>query len=244
MLLLFAPLCIYALMLTGSRTGLVGLVVIALGVIAKARHRFVLAIGFLLIGIIGFPLLSADFQDRYLSLVGLSVKNEATAELRVAGLEVDLEVALRRPIFGHGLGTSREARANFAGWDQPSHNLYAEAAVELGFVGMAIVILLVVSIISGLQNCRRAYASQKTGAFLSRVLDAMQVWLMLNIAFSLASYGLTSYEWYLLGGLAVVLQRFAIQDAAVPSYPPLKVDDDDQVRETRPLPAVQSERAP
>jgi hypothetical protein len=92
--------------------------------------------------------------------------------------------------------------------------LYAEAAVELGFIGMVIFILLIVSIISGFQHSKRAYAGQQTVTFLSRVLDAMQVWLLLNIAFSFASYGLTSYEWYLLGGLAVVLQRLAPQAAA------------------------------
>jgi hypothetical protein len=31
----------------------------------------------------------------------------------------------------------------------------------------------------------------------------------MNVLFSLASYGLSDYEWYVLGGLAVSLKRMA-----------------------------------
>jgi O-antigen ligase len=208
--LIFAPLCVYALMLTGSRTGLVGLIIVTLGILAKAKRRFELAIGCALIAVLAFPFLSDDMQDRYLSLVGLGAKNEATFEGRITGVITNFEVALRRPVFGHGLGTSLEANANFGGIDKPAHNLYAEAAIELGFIGMVIFIFLIVSIFEGFRHCRRAYINQQPGTFLWRVVDAMQVWLLLNIAFSFASYGVTSYEWYLLGGLAVVLQRLVV----------------------------------
>ncbi len=36
----------------------------------------------------------------------------------------------------------------------------------------------------------------------------------MNVVFSFASYGLSSYEWYLFGGLSVVLQRLAEFKAA------------------------------
>ena len=120
-------------------------------------------------------------------------------------------------MFGHGLGTSLEANANFGEVDQPAHNLYAEAAIELGFIGMIIFIFFVKSIYSSFHECKRAYASQQRRGFLTRIVDAMRVWLVLNIVFSFASYGVTSYEWYLLGGLAVVLQRLAGQTALVAS---------------------------
>jgi hypothetical protein len=49
----------------------------------------------------------------------------------------------------------------------------------------------------------------EAGSFVPRLIDAMQVWLIMNLVFSFASYGLSSYEWYLFGGLSVVLQRLA-----------------------------------
>ena len=215
--LLFAPLCVYALMLTGSRTGFLGLLMVAAGILLKAKRRFVVAVVCVLTVIIGFPLLPADMQDRYLSIFVAGTKNESSAEGRTAGVIKNFEVARRRPLFGHGLGTSLEANANFGEIEQPAHNLYAEAAIELGFIGMIIFIFFIKSIYSSFRQCKRAYASQEGSGFLTRIVDAMQVWLVLNIVFSFASYGVTSYEWYLLGGLAVVLQRLAGQTALVAS---------------------------
>ena len=37
----------------------------------------------------------------------------------------------------------------------------------------------------------------------------MQIWLIMNFLFSFASYGLSSYEWYLFAGFSVVMQRLA-----------------------------------
>lgn len=123
-------------------------------------------------------------------------------------LKSNFTVAMRRPIFGHGLGTSREANANFAGEDKPAHNLYAEVAQELGGVGLIIFLLFLKSIYTAFAQCKQACIHAKnTNSFITSVIDAMQVWLWLNIIFSFASYGLNSFEWYLLGGFSVVVQR-------------------------------------
>jgi hypothetical protein len=39
----------------------------------------------------------------------------------------------------------------------------------------------------------------------------MQVWLVMNLVESFASYGLSSYEWYLFAGLSIVMQRIRSQ---------------------------------
>jgi hypothetical protein len=45
----------------------------------------------------------------------------------------------------------------------------------------------------------------------------------MNTLFSFASYGLSSYEWYLFAGLSVVVRRMALQQA-VPATEPQKVE--------------------
>jgi putative inorganic carbon (HCO3(-)) transporter len=210
------PLCLYALVLTGSRTGILGAVAIFLGILVKAKRRFFIAACGVAVLVVGFPLLSPDTQDRYLSIVGLGEKNEGTAEGRIEGVESNFAVALRRPLFGHGLGTSREANANFGGEDKPAHNLYAEVAQELGGVGLIIFVLFLKSIYTAFVECKRAYAQSKNASpFLASMIDAMQVWLWLNILFSFASYGLSSFEWYLLGGFSVVMQRLTLKSTEV-----------------------------
>lgn len=202
-----APACIYTLLLTGSRSGIIGLAVVIMGIVMKSKRKFVWVLSCILLVALGFPLLTPDMQDRYLSAIGAGEKNASTAEARWSFLEDSLAVALRRPIFGHGLGTSREANANFGGHDQPAHNLYAEVAQELGFVGLAIFATLLISIFAGFAKCKRAYKKQEVSVFLQRTVDCVQVILFMNFIFSFASYGLSSTEWYLLSGLSVVMQR-------------------------------------
>jgi O-antigen ligase len=212
-----SPACLYALILTGSRSGVLGLIIIFLGILVKSRKRLLWALCGICLLAVGFPLLSPDMQDRYLSIIGRGEKNAATVEGRVTGVEDDFAIALRRPIFGHGLGTSREANANFGTSDKPAHNLYAEVAQELGFVGLGIFLSFLKSIFIGLANCNRVYHGWNATAFLRRLVDALQLFLVMNLLFSFASYGLSSYEWYLLGGVAVGMQRLRTGTSGNPS---------------------------
>jgi O-antigen ligase len=208
--LALAPACLYALALTGSRSGFVTLIVILAVIVLKSRHRFLVGAAGVLVIVAGFQFLSADQQDRYLSVFGAGEKNLETADQRFDSMEADFLVAMRRPVLGHGLGTSQEANANFGGRNQPSHNLYLEVVQELGLIGLAIFLLFLKSILTASVQLRRAYADAYAAKFPLRLVDALQVWLWMNLIFSLASYGLSVYEWYLMGGLLLVMRRFAV----------------------------------
>ena len=215
---LLVPAVLYALALTGSRSGIIGLLIVVLGVAIKSRNLatllFVMIVG-LVVGGLGFTFLSTDMQDRYLSILGRGEKNIGTAEDRLEGMTEQLGVLMHRPIFGHGLGTSPEANAHFttsgpyAGWQMPAHNLFLEVGQEIGLIGVIIFVFFAKAIISGFARSRRALSRHDNAGFLQRLIDAMQVWLAMNVVFSFASYGLSSYEWYLFGGLSVVVQRLA-----------------------------------
>jgi O-antigen ligase len=202
------PMLIYALILTGSRSGMLGLLAILAGFIIKSIKKI------LLIGIVSvcilvvFANLSPEQSDRYLSLVDPSAKNRVTAEGRMTGLIGEFEVALRRPFFGHGLGTSLETNWNFLGEGLLSHNLYVEIAQELGFIGLIIFLYYMGSIIQNLMSASSNLKKVTKGrSLLGSVLSATQIWLLMNIVFSFASFGLSRYAWYLLGGLCVVIQE-------------------------------------
>jgi O-antigen ligase len=209
--ILLASSCLYALALTGSRSGIIGLCIVFLGILVKSRKRAMWLISILIIVVVSFPLLSSNLQDRYMSIIGKGEKNAGTAEGRVTGVIDNFVVALHRPIFGHGLGTSQEANWNFGGVDQPAHNLYAEVAQELGFVGLVIYIVLLQSIYAGFNECKRAYDHQEVSVFLRNLVDSMQIVLIMNFIFSFASFGLSSHEWYFLGGMSVAMQRLATE---------------------------------
>ncbi len=203
-----APAFVYALVLTGSRSGIIGLFIIFLGILIKSKRRLIIGFAGIFIALVSFSYMAPDMQDRYLSIFGEGEKNQATAEGRYEGvMDIFNLVVLRRPLFGYGLGTSREANANFAGIDQPAHNLYVEVASELGLIGMIVFILFIKSIVINFSQINRMYSRQEARGFLFKLNDAMQVWLAMNIVFSFASYGLSSYEWYLFAAFSRVILR-------------------------------------
>jgi hypothetical protein len=202
------PLSIYALLLTGSRSGLIGLFVIFIGISLKSKNKLFVLLLICIGSIVSFNYLGANFKDRYTSIIESDTKNAATAEGRIEGIKSDLVVALRRPLFGYGLGTSREANANFKGVDQLSHNLYTEIAEELGFIGLIIFLLLIKSIINNYKaNVINIKSKTVKNSYFIAINESMHVWLFMNILFSFASYGLSSYEWYLFAGISVALKH-------------------------------------
>jgi len=209
------PPCLYALALTGSRSGIIGLLVVVLGIGLKAKNRVLFAV-IIIVGLgVGFTFLNANLQDRYLSIVGKGEKNATTSEERIEGTTSQLLVMLQRPIFGYGLGTSAEANYHFTstgpyiGHAIPAHNLYLEIGQELGVFGLVIFLIFIKAIFSGFAQSRRVSKNLDPEGVLLRLINAMEVWLIMNVVFSFASYGLSSYEWYLFGGFSVMLQRMA-----------------------------------
>ena len=216
--LVLAPGIVYALLLTGSRSGLVGFGVLAAIVFWKSNRKLLLVS----IGAIGLAaavsVMSPDQKDRYLSIFSSDTKNAASAGSRTSGITKDLENWRRYPVFGHGVGTSLEANANYRGQAYYSHVLYTEILVELGVIGAILFLLVLASVV---QNSRQAKASLQARAsalekqspdeyfFMRRLTNAIEAWVGMALVFSLAQYGLSEYNWYLVGGLSVVLHRFA-----------------------------------
>lgn len=209
---MLAPL-LYALMLSASRSGMLAVALFALLVILRSKHR-ALALCALTIIIVGLIASMSDIQrQRYLSIVDHHAKGGASAEGRVDGLWVDFKVGLETPVFGHGLGTSLEANANAYGEALPSHTLYTEVLQELGFVGLFIFMAF---IIEACKNCIKAVraTASRTG-FVLHAGESARDFAFVLMFFSIASYGLNEYQWYLLAGLSVVLRRLSSKQQPV-----------------------------
>src|SRR5581483_3802455 len=98
------PVLIYALLLTASRTGFVCLLVILASIWWKSKNKGIILIVSVVAAVMIGGVMSANLKDRYLSLVSKDTKNAETAEGRIEGLKADLDVAMRHPFTGHGLG--------------------------------------------------------------------------------------------------------------------------------------------
>lgn len=200
------PALLYALILTGSRSGMVALLLILFFIFLKSHHKVVFIALCAVGAVISLAVMDGNQRDRYLSIFSGQTKNAETAEGRMSGLREDFLVAMNRPLFGHGLGTSLEANWNARGGTHTSHSLYFELLQELGIIGTIIFLLFMKGIILNFIGTAKIVGAD-SGGFLKSLIDGMQVWLGMNLIFSLASYGLSSYEWYLFGGISVVVAR-------------------------------------
>ena len=207
--MLLIPAMIWTLILTGSRSGFVALLAVLGLIVLKTRYKFLMVVALILCVFVSYPFLSANTKDRYFSIVNSDTKNAATSEGRIEGVKKSFKVALRKPIVGHGLGTSKEASWNFGQSNHLAHNLYAEVAQELGFVGLFIFILYIMSIFKELKNAEIQWQPEDAQElnFIQLSYCALWVFFFMNLVFSLASYGLSSYEWYLMPALIVVLGK-------------------------------------
>jgi putative inorganic carbon (hco3(-)) transporter len=216
---------LYALVLSASRSSFLALIVlVGLAIMRSKRRATYLAIA-MAAGMVSLAMMTDLQRERYVSIYSHSAKGSATAEGRLSGVIADFGVAMHRPLFGHGLGNSREANANFGGVDQLSHNLYSEVAQELGFIGLALFLGLLVQIVRQCYRMRTVIAGRlendEIRTFFERYSASLLLAVQVLIFFSLASYGLSEPYWYFLGGLvtaaAALAAKYAREGVAVPA---------------------------
>jgi putative inorganic carbon (hco3(-)) transporter len=218
------PPLLWALILTGSRSGMLGLGAIALQVWWKSRQKIMLTATVVAAVIIVLPYLDANLSDRYRSIFDSNTRNATTSHDRMEGLKMNLNVAMRRPLFGYGLGTSKEANWNYGATDLPAHNLYLEALQEVGIFGTVIFIAVVGSVVMGLRRIADALRrATSPPPLLAHLVPALQVLIGMNVLFSFASYGLSMYDWYLAAGLTdVIVRLLATKPAPAPAPAPAR----------------------
>jgi len=204
--LLLLPPMIYALVLTGSRSGIICFGIAVLGIIYKSKRKALL-IPLVVVGsIFVFLNLSPDQQDRYLSILKPETKHGMTVHDRVTGLEDNFVLFMKRPVFGFGLGTAQEANYNYGTSALLPHNLYMDVGIQLGIIGVVIFIYFMKTIVTNFWTSYKIIRKKlDERTFLYQTCEAIQIILLVEVIFSFASYGLLIPSWYLLAGLSVSL---------------------------------------
>ena len=81
-------------MLTGSRSGLVGLAVVVAFIVWRSPHRVALAAMVAIIAVAMVAVMSADMRERYLSLAEHGTRHSQTRDGRIEGTKKELKVAI------------------------------------------------------------------------------------------------------------------------------------------------------
>lgn len=228
------PALLYALILTMSRGGFIALLVVAFIVFKESRRKFSLCILAVVVIIGAFSVMTPVQKDRYLSLVDSEAEGASSAEGRIQGMIGEFKLGLTRPVVGHGLGTTQEAKVHKRGSTQASHNLYAELLIELGFIGFVLFLRFLVKISQKLTSVRKDfkrgdYSEQDFYYRLNKVLIAV-FWMY--AVYSINYWGLSQYYWYLFGGLVIAFGRL-VAEQFVTKQSAGELDDTAKQRKTR-----------
>ncbi|HUQ10641.1 MAG TPA: O-antigen ligase family protein [Steroidobacteraceae bacterium] len=228
---------IYALMLTLSRSTLLALCLEAFAVLMFSKRR-ILILGFLFVGLtVGVASLSPLQKERFLgSMYRSDAKGSESAKGRVSGITDDIEVWAEHPFFGYGFGTSGEALFNFKGGHTISHTLYTEALMEIGVFGIPFLLAYLFNLWKAAMQTYRLSREHESQLGFAPILvwnpPALLVWLIGYTFFSIFSYGLSTYSWYLYGGIIVATKNI-IDDV-------LKLNAPKPVKSLRPVPGAKA----
>ena len=188
-----SALCI---LLTGSRSSLVGLLVCSLIFILQSRKRFRYLVlgGVLACG--AFVALPGDLQTRFETIINPEVRSKSDTESgygRIEGLVKGWELFEKYPLTGCGPGVWRKA----TGADIESHSLYGQVIGELGGLGLLAFGTLVVAFVIGAVRLRKRTRLDATpdGEFSFHLTTALMTALFLMLLEGLFGHNLFRFNW-------------------------------------------------
>ena len=196
---------LYALVLTMSRGAFLVLFVIGWMVFRKSQKKIILVFAALGVMVSAWELMTPVQKDRYMSLIYSDMVSSKSVDGRITGMLKEFELGFKRPVFGHGLGTTTESKYHYFGVRQASHNMYAELIIEIGLVGMFFFLRLIYSIYTELTGISRKLRPDSIES--KRLLNSLSILFWSYLIFSINYWGLSQSYWYWLAGLTVAYSR-------------------------------------
>ena len=214
------PILLYVMVLTLSRSGFIALLIVGWNIFVKSRHKAVIVLMAAVLAGAAWTNMSDIQRDRYMSLnMSGESKSSGTAKARIDDWFNNFNVALARPVVGHGVGTSVEATYHRRGGGKIAHILYLEVAIEMGFIGFCFYMLFIKSIYQTLMETREIVRNEGDSEesmddqyksdllYDHSLLTTLTACFWMYIVFSFAQYGVSEYHWYFLAGIIVVVNR-------------------------------------
>jgi hypothetical protein len=202
--LLSMPALFYAMILTMSRGAFITLSAGAVLAFIYSKHQLIFITFIICIALIGWNIMSPIQKERYLSLFSGNTMMSDTVEGRIDTIFSEFKLGFERPIVGHGLGTTSEAKYHRYGITQASHNFYGQLLIEIGIIGFIIFFVYVFNIYTKLKENTTLFKSSNTSSkdflLFQRLNVTFKVVFLMYAIYSLNYFGLSQYYWYMFGG--------------------------------------------
>jgi probable O-glycosylation ligase (exosortase A-associated) len=203
-------LSVTTVIITFSRAGFIALIaIVLLSLAALIRRRSAgIALGVVVAAMIVPPMLPPGYLDRLNTITDIEKDATGSAQGRWEDFGAAIDVVIKNPITGVGLGQDILALNEERGptW-RSVHNVYLQYAVDLGLPGAALFICLLASTFRGAKRVRVRAARDPDLRDLAVLAGGVQIAL---VAFAVESFfHPVAYQFYFycIGGLAVALRN-------------------------------------
>jgi O-antigen ligase len=198
-------LMIAAVIITFSRGGFIGLIVMALVLVRKlGRRNKSMALGALVLGVIFFLVVAPGaYAGRLATIFDSAADVTGSSSQRTEVLKRSIWVTLRYPLFGVGLGNFHHKSAQELG----THNAYTQVSSEMGIAAMVFYIIFLVHPLRKLRMIEREMFERNENSRFYYFAIGIQASL---VGFMVSSFfAAVAYQWYIyyLVAYAICLRR-------------------------------------
>ena len=213
---------IAALVSSGSRSGLVAFVGVAILLVLKRiipinRFTIVAAIASC---VIAWPLIPTDLKERVFNPDAYQVGNSDSLYYRLDLFKAGMQVFLENPVTGIGLGNRTEINRYMTKWDFEghefgAHNMFVQVLLETGILGLASILALFGYLLYGFNLAARQWLAvgNQARAQLCRALNVC-VWAVLLQGLSLDMMAIAMKNAWFLMTLQSVMLFLAMQQVS------------------------------
>jgi len=208
--------CIWCVVLTGSRTGMAGVGFMALLVVLQQKNRFRnLVIGVVVLAMV-FAVMPGQYRSRLYSMTDFSSRSGASQSAmgRVTGLVNGVRMMIDRPLLGVGIGQFALANGNiYGGGYLASHNLVGQVFGEVGLLGTIAFVMWLIALFKGLKRLEQRYDEDSDGSssdqFMLNIVLALKMHIYCLFFMGIGGHNLYRYNWFIISGLVSSALFFA-----------------------------------
>ncbi len=197
-------------LLTGSRSSLIGLMVWFMIVIWRTRYRFVAFASFTALAPLAFVALPESLQTRFETIIDQDVgpaNARESGEGRIEGFFTGFKLWAANPLSGIGPGAWRPATHSKI----ESHNLYGQLMGELGTLGVVSFLALLICFWSNLRavkRLRQQYPEWQNDLFFT-LPAAVGMGVFLLLFMGNFGHNLFRFTWLWYGGFLIIARHCA-----------------------------------
>jgi O-antigen ligase len=206
----YTGLTIICVLLTGSRTGFMGLVVVGASLLMLSRYRWRLLLAAVLLAPMAWGALPADRQTRFLTLFDPSVgpaNAQQSAESREQFFWIAVDLWQQSPIVGFGPNSFRHVSETGV----QAHTLYGQVLSENGILGVIALLGMLGCFGLNARDITRRYKgiSWAERGFLHWVAIAVSLSVVLLLLLGLGGHNLYRFTWLWYGAFLAIAVRCA-----------------------------------